>query len=303
MRLLLLPILAIILLSGCAEMELASHVAKQVPLPDAQQKSKGQYKVGNPYKIAGEWYKPQAQYNFTQTGTASWYGPNFNGKKTANGEIFNMNEMTAAHKTLQLPSIIRVTNVENGKTVILRVNDRGPYSKGRVLDVSKRAAQELGFIGQGTAKIKLEVLPHESLRVADMARKGQSTRNIELSMQHLKNQPANKAVPPPVMIASSTPAPSVKPSFQPSAIKAAPSSQGGIFLQAGAFGNQQTAQTLAEALQGYGPSNILSSDLNGRNLYRVRVGPFASEQEAQTVLAQINQSGKADAFLVSHSGR
>jgi rare lipoprotein A len=105
-------------LGACAEVELASHVAKSTP-------SQGSFKVGNPYKVEGQWYNPTETYEMTQTGIASWYGPGFHGKKTANGEIYNMNELTAAHKTLQLPSLVRVTNLDNGKSVIVRVNDRG----------------------------------------------------------------------------------------------------------------------------------------------------------------------------------
>ncbi|MEM7651444.1 MAG: RlpA-like double-psi beta-barrel domain-containing protein, partial [Pseudomonadota bacterium] len=108
-------VLSIGLLAGCAELELASHVVKQSPIP-ASSKTKGTFKVGNPYKIAGQTYYPRETYSFEQTGIASWYGPNFHGKKTANGEIFDMYELTAAHKTLQMPSLVRVTNLENGKS-------------------------------------------------------------------------------------------------------------------------------------------------------------------------------------------
>lgn len=122
----------------------------------------GIYKVGNPYKIGSKWYYPKEDYNYSEVGIASWYGEDFNGKKTANGERYNMNTLTAAHRTLPLPSIVRVTNLQNGRSVIVRVNDRGPYVKDRIIDLSKHGAQLLGYMGQGTTKVKVEIMEKES---------------------------------------------------------------------------------------------------------------------------------------------
>ncbi|QEY24975.1 septal ring lytic transglycosylase RlpA family protein [Neisseria animalis] len=114
--------------------------------------------AGKTYKVAGKTYKTMRTMpaSFTQSGNASWYGPVFHGRKTANGERFNMNAMTAAHRTLPLGSTIKVTNTRNGKSIIVRVNDRGPFHGNRVLDLSKAAAAKLGFLGQGTAHVKIE---------------------------------------------------------------------------------------------------------------------------------------------------
>ena len=122
----------------------------------------GIYKVGNPYKVAGRWYYPKEDYNYVEEGMASWYGEDFNGKRTANGERYNMNTLTAAHRTLPLPSIVRVTNLQNGRSVVLRVNDRGPYVKDRIIDLSKRGAQLLGYMGQGTTRVRVEIMAKES---------------------------------------------------------------------------------------------------------------------------------------------
>ena len=115
--------------------------------------SGGQYKVGEPYQIENKIFYPKESFDYLESGVASWYGPNFHGKKTANGEIFNMNLLTAAHKTLQLPSLVKVTNIENNRSVVLRVNDRGPFVKNRIIDVSKKAASILGFQKNGTANV------------------------------------------------------------------------------------------------------------------------------------------------------
>ena len=116
------------------------------------------------YKVAGKRYTPMTKVsNFSQTGNASWYGNQFHGRKTSSGERYNMNALTAAHKTLPIPSYARVTNTKNGKSVIVRVNDRGPFHGNRVIDVSKAAAQQLGFINQGTAHVKVEqIVPGQS---------------------------------------------------------------------------------------------------------------------------------------------
>ena len=122
----------------------------------------GIYKIGKPYQIAGRWYYPKEDYNYSETGVASWYGEDFNGKRTANGERYNMNTLTAAHRTLPLPCIVKVTNLQNGRSVVVRVNDRGPYVKDRIIDLSKHGAQLLGYMGQGTTKVKVEIMAKES---------------------------------------------------------------------------------------------------------------------------------------------
>jgi len=122
----------------------------------------GHFKIGQPYTAFGVSYTPQDYESYEEIGTASWYGSEFNGKKTANGEIYNMGDLTAAHPTLPLPSLIRVTNLQNGKTQILRVNDRGPFAKNRVIDVSEKAAEVLGFKGKGTTQVKVELLREDT---------------------------------------------------------------------------------------------------------------------------------------------
>lgn len=120
--------------------------------------TKGRKMIGKPYKVGGRWYKPKHDADYDAVGQASWYGPKFHGKRTANGERFDQNAMTAAHKTLPLPSYVRVTAVKSGKSVVLRVNDRGPFARGRIIDVSKAAAEELGFRRKGHAKVRVEYL-------------------------------------------------------------------------------------------------------------------------------------------------
>lgn len=132
------------------------------------------YKVGPPYQINGVWYYPKVDYDYDERGTASWYGPGFDRKTTANGEIYDMNQLSAAHKTLPLPSVVEVTNLQNGRSLQLRVNDRGPYVGDRVIDVSRRAAQLLGFEGAGTAPVQVRILKEPSIQVAEAAMRGET---------------------------------------------------------------------------------------------------------------------------------
>jgi rare lipoprotein A len=127
--------------------------------------NKGYYKVGEPYQIDGTWYYPKEQPDYDEVGISSWYGDEFHGKPTANGDVFNKNSLTAAHNTLPLPSMVRVTNLENNKTIILMVNDRGPFAKGRVIDVSERAADILGYKEKGIAKVRVQFLEGQTKRL------------------------------------------------------------------------------------------------------------------------------------------
>ncbi|MGI9509860.1 MAG: septal ring lytic transglycosylase RlpA family protein [Geminicoccaceae bacterium] len=136
--------LGLFVLAGCQS---GGHVAKATSV-----------KVGKPYQINGEWYYPRMVDRYRETGVASWYGVPFHGRKTANGEVYDMHGMTAAHPTLPLPSVARVTNLENGRSITVRVNDRGPFAKKRIIDLSRRAAWELGFKDQGTAEVEVVYL-------------------------------------------------------------------------------------------------------------------------------------------------
>ena len=129
----------------------------------------GTYRVGEPYEINGVWYYPAVDYDYDRTGVASWYGEEFEGRLTANGEIFDLNDLTAAHTTLPMPSIVQVTNLENGRSLQLRINDRGPFVGGRLIDVSRRAAQLLGFENQGTTCVRVTILKDESIAAEEEA--------------------------------------------------------------------------------------------------------------------------------------
>jgi rare lipoprotein A len=188
-------------------------VADGEPVP----RGGGQYLVGHPYTIAGRTYFPGENVNYTAVGMASWYGDAFHGRRTANGEVYDMRSFTAAHPTMPLPSYARVTNLANGYSIIVRVNDRGPYHGGRVMDVSSRVADVLDFKGAGTAKVKVEYVGRAPLEGSD--------DSMLLASLRTNGAPATIDGLPsgaPVMVASQAPTPFLLNFFKPAAPRPAP---------------------------------------------------------------------------------
>lgn len=224
----ILALAAAMMLSACSETEFVSHMVKKFSWP-GQTENAGTYKVGNPYRVGSVWYYPEEDFSLSETGIASWYGPDFHGHRTANGERYDQNELTAAHRTLQMPSLVRVTNLENGRSVVVRINDRGPFKHGRVIDVSKRAAELLGFIGKGTARVRLDVLTRESRQMAEAAKRGMDTsrltmadlarydadrQNATMPASGARGQPMPAAPVAPVLVASRNDSDSLPESLQ-----------------------------------------------------------------------------------------
>src|SRR4051794_8836600 len=159
-------VLACALLASCASSgKFASRVdpkygvsssPRVVEYGEPVPKGGGTYRVGKPYAVAGQTYVPEDDRNYVSEGLASWYGDDFHGRRTANGEVYDMDSLSAAHPTLPMPSYVRVTNLHNNKSIIVRVNDRGPYHRNRVIDVSRKAAHLLGFRGNGVARVRVE---------------------------------------------------------------------------------------------------------------------------------------------------
>ena len=203
LRIGLIPILfATIALAvgGCSETRMLIQAAKDVRKKDLEEKdasekpAKGAYKIGKPYQIQGVWYYPRIDPKYDETGIASWYGHPFHGRRTANGDVYDMNELTAAHKTLPMPTSVRVTNLGNGRSLVLRVNDRGPFTNGRIIDVSRRAAQLLGFQSRGTAKVRVTAVSAAS----GPGRKLETSKEERYALPAVpRGQVTAKALPPP----------------------------------------------------------------------------------------------------------
>ena len=272
------------LIIGCSETTFLVNSAKRIgswgddPI----------YKVGNPYKINGKWYYPAVDYQYDEVGIASWYGPGFHGKSTANGEVFDQNKITAAHRTLPMPSIVKVTNLENGMVLDkVRINDRGPFARNRIIDLSKKAAEELGFIKNGVAKVRVEILEDESRKYALSEQQNvyvaEAAEFTEISKKNLLTSPE----------------------FEEKNIKKKNEnvSENSILndkellIQVGAFTDHRNAKSLIEKLSEF-KAYINRVFINNRYLYRVRIGPINNLNQANKMKMELFELGYTSSHLV-----
>jgi rare lipoprotein A len=272
----------------------------------------GIYKVGVPYQIGDTWYYPKEQPDYDETGVASWYGPTFYGHRTANGEIYTAADLTAAHRTLPLPVNVRVTNLDNGKSLVVRVNDRGPFAKGRIIDLSERAAELLGYKQAGTARVRVQFVARADLdggrpppdeTPPEIASAVPAAPTGVVAATALDAVPGAAVAAPPPVAAAPLPAPVI-----PTADAAVASQPTGIvtevsvpvathlYVQAGAFSSYQNAARLQTRLGG--GLQISSTVSNGHTLYRVRLGPFDDVGDADKALARVSAAGSNDAHIV-----
>lgn len=283
--------------------------------------SRGAYKVGSPYTIDGATYSPREEFQRVETGVASWYGPGFHGKSTANGERYDQRDRTAAHRTLQLPSIVRVTNLDNGLSTVVRINDRGPYARNRVIDLSQAAAQELDMVRSGTARVRIDQLAAESQIVKEVAQGGGGpAEQRDALAQSAGGRRGVPATGPVVMAAatapqqvqagwSSPPSPPVQAAPMggggPPTIAtiaggagAAPAA-GGYYIQTGSFSTADNAERQRGAMRSYGMAEISQGSAGGRDVYRVRLGPYTTPDAAGIVADRLKRSGYGDARVVA----
>jgi rare lipoprotein A len=296
-------------LSACTSMQAPTETGR------------GTYKIGKPYVIEGATYYPQEDYSYDETGIASWYGPGFHGRYTANGEVFDEDQLTAAHRTLPMPSLVRVTNLDNGKSAVVRVNDRGPFARGRIIDMSKRGSEILGFKSNGTAKVRVQILADESRAIADAAREKGTYRSAAGEGEQPRSAPVEKVaaqsldeVPSAVDSSISTGEPVAVPSkaevagiekaemggrFMPpaKATTVAVPATTNVYVQAGAFTKQANALRLAEQLSHIGKVEISEMDVGGTHFFRVRL-PATSVDIADKILSQVIGSGQKSAKII-----
>jgi len=255
----------VVLLAGCGKSHIDSssvytpnkHTSASLPSGHG-----GHVKTGKPYKVMGQWYYPLASANgYNKTGVASWYGKKFHGKKTANGERYDMHAMSAAHKTLPLPTMVRVTNLDNGRSVVVRVNDRGPFVKSRMIDLSYAAAKALGYDKKGTARVRVQTLD------------GHATSSSPI-----------KPKPTPRISKRAT-------------TYATPIQDGGIYVQLGAFSARSNASQLRQELIASFPT-IRIHHVSRPDLYRVRIGPFHEVSETEDIILSLQKQGYHNTIVV-----
>lgn len=237
-------------------------------VPDAVPRYENRTIAGNknPYTVLGKtYYLMDDERAYTERGKASWYGYKFNGERTSNGELYDMFAMTGAHKTLPIPSYVRVTNLDNGKTVVVRVNDRGPFHDGRIIDLSYAAAQRLGITRVGTGNVDVEVVVPES-----DPRPPLRGRKTELSVSAKEAGIVSKVDAG--VAANDTKIPE------------------GTYLQIAAFGVERSAKQFAQSVgKALSYPVVISNSQAPNKLYRVRVGPFKDAQSMQTARDQLQK--------------
>lgn len=311
--------LAVVLLAGvslaaCATAPTLSNRMKSAHggLPSGEG---GRYKLGAPYQVGGIWYVPKEDPNYDQVGVASWYGDQFQARPTANGEMFDMDLVSAAHTTLPLPSIVEVTNLENGRKLKVRVNDRGPFVGGRVIDVSHEAARQLGFDRQGLANVRVRYVgpapltggPDAGLRFAANGMPVAALPAKPIPYAKLASAgaaptyaaaPAPMAAPglPPadIPVASAPIPPAAKPE-----VTAAISMPSNLYrVQAGAFTDPANAQRAVSVLSEAGPAVVEPTPTGKGMLYRVMLQSTADPGEAALLRDRVVTYGFVDARVV-----
>jgi rare lipoprotein A len=259
----------------------------------------GLYKVGNPYLIDGVPYYPHEDYEYSEIGTASWYGDSFHGQRTANGEVFDKDKLTAAHRTLPMPSLVRVTNMDTGVSINVKVNDRGPFARDRIIDLSSAAADALDMKATGTARVKVEILAAESKALKRLAMESKDTgiydnygvtvkpgggRKTESSQYNQSNGYA--------LVKGET------ENIPEGAITPVATVKGGFYVQAAAFYTFARADGLKAKLANIGSAKIFKAVQDGDVYYKVRFGEFNTKDEAAKVQKAVRAAGIPDARII-----
>ena len=277
-------------LIGCSEATFLVNSAKRL----GTWGDESIYKIGTPYKINGKWYYPAVDYDYEEIGIASWYGPGFHGKKTANGEIFDQNKVSAAHRTLPMPSIVRVTNLNNGKVLQkVRINDRGPFAGNRIIDLSKKAAQELGFVNTGIAKVKVEILENES-REHSLVNSGNKITKVESAeiKEIKKTEIVNNFEKQRIIKNKKKNSPNKDFDEQNSIL-----SDKQLAIQVGAFTDHRNAKSLTQKLSDF-QAYIERTFVNNKYLYRVRIGPIENLNLAENIKKKLFELGYTASHLI-----
>jgi rare lipoprotein A len=257
----------------------------------------GKYHVGKPYQVAGKWFTPKVQPGYDRKGAASWYGEAFHRRKTSNGEYFDMNMLTAAHPTLPLPSYAKVTNLDTGTTIVVRLNDRGPFVGTRIIDLSKRSAEALDFKSRGKANVRVQWIGNAPINdqgshLAMMNKKVQSGA----SMNTLIAAAGGKAERGTVQVAEAENSGFQQASFE--APKKSKRARGEAqIIQVGAFRNLESAEQARAALSAIGPVQVYEWETANGPLFKVQLGPFTSSIGAEEALEAVQAEGYKKAVL------
>ena len=251
------------------------------------------YKVGNRYEVNGKYYIPKKDLFYNKTGIASWYGPKFHGKLTANGEIYNQNALTAAHKTLPLPSAVKVTNLKNNKSVILRVNDRGPFINDRIIDLSSHAADLLDLKQNGTGLVRVTILQKETVILEKLAKKGIFLEIKDLPKPETPNitRPQNTLVKVEGRTSDNIKS---KINYDLKNLK----KRYKIFIKLGSFSSLKSAEIMKDKLSFLKKIKIYKKINNGKVKFFVKSGPYSVVNKVDKILLLLKNKGMQGAKII-----
>ena len=280
----------IALLAGCGAPANRANTYEQ---QGRQTAAGGIYKIGTPYQIMGSWYYPRENPNYNEVGIASWYGSKFHGRRTANGEIFDMNLLTAAHPTLPMPVRARVTNLENGKSIIVRINDRGPFAKDREIDLSRKAAEVLGFRDKGTTQVRVQYLGRAPMYdSAGRLIRGQEPASFIAEKPRTPDENKRVAAAPVEQVEKQTlDGRTIADPLPPIASKR-------YAVQVGVFSSRFNAERLKRQLDRITPAEVSEAEINGETYYRVKVGGANVREDARQTRDMLVSAGHQDAVIV-----
>ena len=274
-------------------------------VPDMVPRAEPRSRNGNPpfYDVMGKrYFVLSSGVGYVERGVASWYGPGFHKVRTSTGEPYDMYAMTAAHKTLPLPAYVRVTNLQNGRSIVVRVNDRGPFVGNRIIDLSYTAASKLDMLRNGTAMVEVRTLEPVSADTPLVAQVTAPTAspNAAPTAAPLTATPLTAAAeaPPPSPASTASPRAEAVSDAAAGVVSTVPVPRA-LFIQAGAFSDPKNAERLMEKLRGggYGKVFVRDNEIAGRKMYRVRIGPVPSVAEFDRIAAALERVGVGDAHL------
>jgi rare lipoprotein A len=270
-------------------------------VPDMVPRIEPRSRSGNPpfYDVLGKrYFVLSSGVGYVERGVASWYGPGFHKVRTSTGEPYDMYAMTAAHRTLPLPAYVRVTNLQNGRSIVVRVNDRGPFVGNRIIDLSYTAALKLDMLRNGTAMVEVRTLEPVSANTPLVAQGTvpSATPNAAPISAPLTATPLTAAAEAPSPVDSQSPGTSSDSAA--GAVSTVPVPRA-LFIQAGAFSDPKNAERLVEKLRGggYGKVFVRDNEIAGRRMYRVRIGPVPGVAEFDRIVAALERVGVNDAHL------
>ncbi|EQB32312.1 hypothetical protein M529_10005 [Sphingobium ummariense RL-3] len=269
------------------------------PAPAPQAVADEPVRIGPPYQVGGVTYTPEDKLDYDEVGYAGWYGEELQGNETANGERFLPSAVTAAHRTLPMPSYVEVTALDTGRTILVRINDRGPFSNDRIIDLSRGAAEQLGIIGTGATPVRVRRVNPPEPEKALLRAHGRAPERLETPAPLLAVLRKRIVQPSPTAAASLPPAaqPARTPGKRPSAPAASvpPPSSGGYMVQVAAFSSRQRAEALAR--------RIGAIAVEGGGVWRVRYGPYATRDAARAGVKQAAAKGFQNAPIMANDGR